>query len=270
MRAVPGLLLALERFVLPNACIHCERTVERRTPDALLCGVCVSRMRGVAPGCTRCHHPLPPIGPCRFCAAWPAQLHIARSAVWLGPEARSLIHHLKYQGFRRLACLAADLMVRRSPTAPVPHAILVPVPLTPKRERRRGFNQAADLAHALGIRWGIPVVSVLRRIPGGGSQTVLTPLERATNVAGVFQATPPSPDVSPVPPRIARAHRQPATPAEAARRDGGAAVILVDDVLTTGATVAAAAMALARAGWRDIEAVTFARALPFALRATVL
>jgi predicted amidophosphoribosyltransferase len=42
---------------------------------------------------------------------------------------------------------------------------------------------------------------------------------------------------------------------------------LVDDVLTTGATLAAAAAALAAAGWSEVGAVTFARALPFELRA---
>jgi predicted amidophosphoribosyltransferase len=45
------------------------------------------------------------------------------------------------------------------------------------------------------------------------------------------------------------------------------AVILVDDVLTTGATLVAAATALGAAGWRTVGAVTFARALPYELRA---
>jgi predicted amidophosphoribosyltransferase len=43
-------------------------------------------------------------------------------------------------------------------------------------------------------------------------------------------------------------------------------LILVDDVFTTGATVAAAAGALADAGWTEIRAVTFARAAPIELR----
>ena len=43
--------------------------------------------------------------------------------------------------------------------------------------------------------------------------------------------------------------------------------ILVDDVFTTGATLRAAAAALAGAGWRSITGVTFARALTFDLRA---
>jgi hypothetical protein len=90
------ILPALERFVLPNACVSCERPVETRAPDALVCGVCRGRMRPLPTGCHRCRQPLPAVGACRFCAAWPATLRWVRSAVWLGPEARALVHHLKY------------------------------------------------------------------------------------------------------------------------------------------------------------------------------
>ena len=62
------------------------------------------------------------------------------------------------------------------------------------------------------------------------------------NVAGAFEARP--------------------------RSAGGRAIILIDDVLTTGATLCAAARALAAAGWLTIGAVTLARALPYDIRAT--
>ena len=51
-----------------------------------------------------------------------------------------------------------------------------------------------------------------------------------------------------------------------AHERGEPTVILVDDVLTTGATLVACATALGEAGWPAVEAVTFARALPFELR----
>ena len=54
------------------------------------------------------------------------------------------------------------------------------------------------------------------------------------------------------------------TAAPAARE---ATAIVIDDVLTTGATLSAAAGALADAGWQDVIAVTFARALPYEIRA---
>jgi len=113
-------------------------------------------------------------------------------------------------------------------------ARLLPVPLSPARLRARGYNQSEQLARALGRRWGWPVVDLLVRTRDTATQTALTPVARLANVAGAF----------------------------AARRDvAGSVLILVDDVFTTGATIAAAAQALAAAGATYIVGVTFGRAV---------
>ncbi len=232
-------LLSLERLLLPNSCVACGRLVAASTPDALMCAPCRSRMRPVPAGCARCRQPLPPVGPCRFCRDWPAALDWVASAVWLGQEARALIHHLKYQGYTRLSDEIAQRMA-----ALIAHpgpSVLVPVPLGARRLRQRGYNQAAAIAGSLGRLWRSPVEpGILARIRETRSQTELTPEERADNVARAFAAAPPPSH-----------HRR---------------VILVDDVLTTGATLVAAAVALHEMGWRRIGAVTFARALPFTVR----
>ncbi|MBI2402936.1 MAG: ComF family protein [Gemmatimonadetes bacterium] len=207
-------------------------------PDALVCARCRLRLQPLLGGCGRCRHPLPLIGGCRFCAEWPAELAWARSAVWLDHEAREMVHHLKYRGYQRLAPLMADLIARHAPRPQ--GGALAPIPLTRRRFRERGYNQAALIARALGRAWNLPVhEELLTRRRDGGSQTALTPEERAANVAGAFAAPPAG---------VARG------------------VIIVDDVLTTGATLVAAAGALAGAGWRHIGAITFARALPFERR----
>ena len=230
-------LSALERLLLPNSCVSCGRVVAPSDPDSLVCAPCYARLRAVPAGCARCWQPLPPLGPCRFCADWPEALEWVRSAVWLGSEARDIVHHLKYQAYTLLADVIADKM-RRLPK-PDGRLILVPVPLSPKRLRQRGYNQAEAIAQALALRWKCDVDSdVLVRIRDTKSQTKLTPDERRANVGGAFAAAPPNP----------------------------ASVILVDDVLTTGATLVAAASALQDAGWSSVRAVTFARALPFVVR----
>ena len=266
---------ALERLLLPNACIACQRWVGDQEPDALVCGRCRLRLRPLLGGCERCRQPLPLIGGCRFCAEWPAELRWARSAVWLDAEAREVVHGLKYGGYHRLALLMAELVARHA-RRPQDGA-LVPIPLTRSRLRQRGYNQAGLIAHALSPIWRLPVrEELLTRRGQAGSQTALTPEERLANVAGAFAATPPprhaageaggageaagascTPDPSAA---------SPASPASPAGGEVGGWVIIVDDVLTTGATLAAAARALARVGWKHIGAITFARALPFERR----
>ncbi len=273
-------LRALERFLLPNVCVACNRTVERHSPDALVCGVCRSRARRVSSGwgCPRCTHPLPPVGPCQFCGAWPDSLRWVRSAVWMDDEAREIVHHLKYEGYTTLGDLAAAFIARALGR---PGGSLVPVPLSARRLRNRGYNQATIIADVLGRIWQLPVrTGILRRTRSTDTQTALTPDERIENVRGAFAASPP-----PTPPPQRRERRQgrqgrqtapaaaageamgneEATASAAGKGRGGAAIILVDDVLTTGATVAAAATALEAAGWNDVGAVTFARARPFVL-----
>lgn len=231
----------LERFLLPNQCIVCSRGVFGVDPDGLVCTVCTSRLRKLGPaGCSRCRQPLPPVGPCRYCREWEPALQSVRSAVWLGTEARQIVHGLKY-GYRpRLAALVARVMT--STLEPPPGSpVLVPVPSTPSRLRRRGYNQAELIARALAERWRLRVrTDLVSRRDDHGSQTALTPGARLANVAGVFHADPRG--------------------TGAPRSDP---LLLIDDVLTTGATLAAVAAAFAQAGWTSLAAVTFARAEPY-------
>jgi predicted amidophosphoribosyltransferase len=129
----------------------------------------------------------------------------------------------------------ADVIARR--VARPDGATLVPVPLGPGRQRRRGYNQALLLARALGEAWRLPVDSTLLvRSRETDSQTAFDPAARRANVHGAFHAM-----------------RRGTSTDEM--------VVMIDDVLTTGATLLAAGTALVQRGWPPAGAVTFARAL---------
>ncbi len=199
------------------------------------------------PWCDRCGQPEPHFGPCRVCAAWPAALRAARSAVWLEGGARDAVHALKYRGLARIADDLADVTAAIALPAR-DTAYLVPIPLGRQRLRERGYNQSERLARALARRWHRPVVDLLVRVRETATQTALTPDARLANVAGAFA--------------VAEGSIGGLTPG---RRPGVSrpwpSLILVDDVFTTGATLAEAARALERAGVRNVLAVTFGRAI---------
>lgn len=158
----------------------------------------------------------------------------------LEPPADALVHALKYQGWRELAPLMAERMAVLDPGAEArARGVVVPVPTTRGRRRRRGYNQAALLARALAARLDRPLVDALRRGGERRTQVSLHPSERRANVREAF--APVLPD---------------------AARVAGLPVVLVDDVLTTGATVSAAASALERAGASGVCVVAFARSVP--------
>jgi len=116
--------------------------------------------------------------------------------------------------------------------------VVTPMPTTPARERRRGYNQAALLAEGLASELGLPLKRLLTRTLDRRSQIKLEPSQRRANVRGVFAANPAMGALS------------------------GTSVVLVDDVLTTGATASEAARVLMEQGVSSVHLVTFARALP--------
>ncbi|MFL5522032.1 MAG: ComF family protein [Gemmatimonadales bacterium] len=226
------LALGVERLLLPGECMLCRATLAAREWDALACSLCRARWRRLpAPCCPRCGQPgLPDLG-CRFCAEWTPALGRVRSAVWLDGSAREAVHHLKYGGWPGMARGLAETMRGLEPLEP--GIVLVPVPLGRARLRSRGYNQAEVLAQSLGSIGRLEVrADLLGRTRETRSQTALTPSARAANVHAAFVAMGPVPD----------------------------RLVLVDDVCTTGATLLAAAEALAAAGAARVEAVTFARA----------
>ena len=239
LAAARALALDVETLAMPQACLGCERQLGAHEEAEVCCAICRHRMRRIAPPvCVRCGQPLDRWTPrCDFCKEWPSELQWVTSAVWLedGP-ARNLVHALKYGGWRIAARPMAEIAVAEAGKRLKGLDALVPVPLGRTRQRERGHNQAAVLASAVGKATGVPVIAgALCRTRETRTQTRLSPAQRWRNVSGAFAAAGGPLD--------------------------GMHVALLDDVMTTGATLGAAAQALATLGPATIGAVTFARAL---------
>ena len=227
---------ALLAVLLAPVCAACGQPRPHPTRGCV-CETCWSALTPVPlPACTACGGALSPsastaLTRCAGCLRHPPVVDQARALGEHDGSLRAIVHAFKYGGHRSLARPLAERMRVAGAALLSESQAVVAVPLHGSRRRRRGFNQAADLARHLGL----PVVDALARVRETSTQTALPADERRANVAGAFRPT-----------RRAGALR-------------GRTVLLVDDVRTTGATLDACAAALKEAGVRKVFALTAAR-----------
>jgi ComF family protein len=199
--------------------------------SAGLCGVCLAALLRVAGACERCGLARPVASCPRRGRAWHVE-RVRAPFVYAAPL-DGYVHALKYRGARRLGRTLALALVADLRGAARDVDALVPVPLHARRLRERGFNQATEIARALGRALERPVL--LAGIHRRGAQVAQAgrgAAERLENVAAAF---------------------------EVERDLAGARLAIVDDVVTTGATVNALAAALRGAGAARCEAWAVAR-----------
>jgi ComF family protein len=226
--------------VFPPSCVHCGGLVES---DRLrhLCHTCFRLLQVVAPPhCTTCGHPY--FGEtevnrlCLHCEALDPAFGAGKTAILLKGPGRSLVHALKYH--HALHVLEDIAVIMESAPGYVDHlrgAVLVPVPLHPRKFRERCYNQSRLLAECCArVAAGTArVEELLRRVVDTGSQTHYDRAARQKNLKNAFALAPHA--------AINPAQRY----------------LIVDDVFTTGSTLNACAAVLRRAGVLNLDIVTF-------------
>jgi ComF family protein len=216
----------------PSRCAVCGAW-----PARPVCDACVQRFAAPVHRCRLCALPLPAAAEvCGACLRDPPPLDACYAAVDYAYPWSGLVGRFKFSAEPGWAQALAERMAA-APGVPQELAgadLVLPMPLAPRRLAERGFNQALLLARALAR--DKTEAQLLLRLRETGSQTALDRKARRANVRDAFAVEP--------------------------LRAGelkGASVVLVDDVMTSGASLHAAAVAVRRAGATRVSAIVFAR-----------
>ena len=227
---------------LPSQCHVCGIWPAKPWGQAV-CGDCLSALVPKTSRCSTCALALGTgLTRCSECVLRPPVLARCVAAVEYAYPWDHLVARFKFHGDTAWAQLFASLM------ADAPGGLdllnrcdaVVPLPLTPQRLGERGYNQAWLLVQALCRRSPTlrdkPRSNWLVKLRDTPPQHELNRTDRLTNLRTVF-----------------------AVPPQALQAVTGQRVLLIDDIMTTGATLQAAAQALTMAGVSEVIALVFAR-----------
>jgi ComF family protein len=255
MRSEPAIGDFLKNLLFPSDvyCAACGNLIDGTRPYAL-CDRCVREIDWLTDGiatCAVCGKALAPHragGVCADCREWGRGFDRGLSCCVYAGRARDLVRAMKYRDAAWIARGVADTMADRwaqvieaGPASPGSPDLVIPVPMTAAKRRKRGYDQAVLVARRLARLIGAPFAGdVLIRERDTAVMSGLGAFERRANMAGAFAMDPYARKL------IA-----------AGELDLGD-ILLVDDVFTTGSTADACAAVLKEAGARAVTLFTFA------------
>lgn len=236
-----GFLQGLQELVFPDNCFLCRKYLNSRH-QSQLCPSCLSAIvLNTPPFCLRCSRQLKIFnagGLCAACTKASYSFDAAWAACLYEDPLPRLLYAFKYYGKTSLKKIFSQLIIDFIATYHVPlenFDMMMPIPLHPTRYRERGFNQAELLSQEISRYYSLPHrADILSRSKFTNSQTIQEDAkQRWTNVEGAFRIN---------------------TSLDIADKN----ILIVDDLLTTAATVHAAAQTLKDAGTAYVGVLTLA------------
>ncbi|MFC2160670.1 phosphoribosyltransferase family protein [Acidobacteriota bacterium] len=231
-----------ELLFFPSFCKLCSKPLEKKK-DRVVCRRCfTSLIQRSSSFCLSCGHFFQDAAEPRLCVKClekKPNYSLHRSCGHYSGKLKDLILLFKYRGYKVLGRDLAQFMLKTLGTSEEIWwgvDALVPVPLHPKRQRHRGFNQAFLLARVMAREKNkILIRKCLIKVKNSPPQTVVEAQERGKNVKGAFAV-------------------------KNARNIKDKVILLVDDVYTTGATVKECCRNLLQAGAKEVRVITLAQA----------
>ncbi len=234
-------------LIYPPRCPICgdflrDREADSERPGFPVCRPCLDEFTEIThPCCSICRRPfeswVEDDHPCEACGRrWPFYRKVIVPYLYEG-TLMTAIHQFKYGGKDFLSKSLGPLLASFTGKQlnGIEGLLVMPVPLHPKRLRKRGFNQSLLLARHIAAQSDVDLDFLsLRRIRYTQPQTGLKKDERRKNVRKAFGLIDP-------------------------KRVKGRTVLLVDDVSTTGNTLNECAHLLKRSGAEDIYCAVLAR-----------
>lgn len=216
----------IRKLVFPPRCPLCDRAVDERFGS--VCGWCERDITStIEPVCAICGKPVDSFDRelCRDCTGHEHTFTQARAAFIYKGAVRESMYRFKYSNRRTLADFYASRYfdINGKWLSHIKPDVIVPIPLHVSRQRRRGYNQAALFARALGRLSGIPVrEDIIFRVKKTIPQKKLSAQLRKSNLSGAFAISDEA--------------------------GGFERVLLADDIYTTGSTIDEAAWLFTRRG----------------------
>ncbi|WP_410498391.1 ComF family protein [Chitinibacter sp. S2-10] len=221
--------------LIPVQCLLCARLIADRH-SRHLCAACLAQLSDwpAQDSCPQCARPGTRGLRCGSCQRKPPAYDQSHARFLYVEPVKSLIHAAKFAQQWHIFPTLTQLLLTQIDQ--IDADLIVPLPLHNKRLQERGFNQALEIARPVSQQWGIPLrTDLLYRVSDTEHQARLSANARWKNLRGAFDCQ---------------------------ENCSGKTIIVVDDVMTSGASLQAAAKALKQAGARHVINLLIARTPP--------